>query len=98
MADHPAETQQRLHVLVHGRVQGVSFRAYTVDEANRLGVVGWVRNLPDRTVEVMAEGSTRQLQQLLTWLYRGSPAAHVTQVEANWYPAVGDFTAFTLRH
>lgn len=90
--------QKRLHAIVHGRVQGVSFRAYTVDEALRLGVTGWVRNLPDRTVEVTAEGSQPQLEQFLTWLHRGSPAAQVTQVDADWSAAQNTFIVFEMRY
>jgi acylphosphatase len=90
--------QKRLHAIVHGEVQGVSFRAYTIDEARRLGLTGWVRNLPDDTVEVTAEGSQPQLDKLLTWLHRGSPAARVTQVDADWAAAQNTFIVFEIRY
>ena len=56
-----ASNQQRLRAIVSGRVQGVSFRYYTKKEADRLGVTGWVRNNHDRTVELVAEGTSEQL-------------------------------------
>ena len=90
--------RQQLHAVIFGRVQGVSFRYYTVEEAGRLGVTGWVRNRPDRAVEVRAEGTKPQLDALLRFLHRGSPAAHVTRVETEWLPATGEFTSFDVRY
>ncbi len=58
----------RLHAIISGRVQGVNFRYYTVQEAQRLNTVGWVCNSSDGTVEVMAEGPREQLEMLLTFL------------------------------
>jgi len=62
-------------------VQGVGFRASTAHEARRLGVVGWVRNQPDGTVEVEAGGDDAQVDALLAWLKRGPPSARVTGVD-----------------
>lgn len=59
---------------VRGRVQGVGFRYSTVQAARRLGLVGWVRNLPDGRVEIEAAGTRDQLHQLLEWLHAGGPA------------------------
>lgn len=91
-------TEQQLHAIVHGLVQGVSFRYYTVQEAHRLGVTGWVRNRLDRTVEVRAEGTREQLEKLLAFLHVGSPSARVSQVNADWLPATRAFTTFQVRH
>ena len=63
----------RLHAVIRGRVQGVSFRYYTTLRAGEIGVTGWVRNLADGTVEVMAEGTRDQLTQLLTFFKSGTP-------------------------
>jgi acylphosphatase len=93
-----SNSHKQLHAIVHGQVQGVSFRYYTIQEARQLGIVGWVRNKPDRTVEVCAEGPTAQLKRLLAFLHRGSPAAHVTRVEAKWQPATGQFDRFEVRY
>ncbi len=87
----------RVHLLVSGLVQGVAFRAYTVDEARRLGVAGWVRNLADGRVEVEAEGDRRALEALVAWCRRGPPAAQVDDVETAWSAFAGDLGAFSMR-
>jgi len=87
---------KRLSATVYGRVQGVSFRFYTQEEATRLGLTGWVANQGDGSVHVEAEGSESALQELVTWLHRGSPAAHVTRVEASWSEGKGKFHSFLV--
>lgn len=72
-----------IHCLVSGRVQGVWFRASTQREARRLGLTGWVRNLPDGRVELMASGPEAPLKALKRWLHRGPPAAQVEEVITN---------------
>lgn len=69
------------HVRVTGRVQGVFYRASTVDKAQELGVFGWVRNCPDGTVEAHVEGDEPQVLALLDWMGQGPPAAEVARVE-----------------
>lgn len=78
-----AFTMPCIHCLVAGRVQGVYFRASTQREARCLGLTGWVRNLPDGRVEVMASGPHDAIAMLERWLQRGPPAAHVTEVITN---------------
>jgi acylphosphatase len=87
----------RVHLVVSGRVQGVAFRAYTVDEADRLGVRGWVRNLPDGRVEVEAEGERKAVEALVQWCRRGPPAARVDGAEVVWSPFRGDLRPFATR-
>jgi acylphosphatase len=65
---------------VSGRVQGVGFRAAAWNEARRLGLAGWVRNLPDGRVETLAQGEAGQVDAYCEWLQRGPPAARVTEV------------------
>ena len=67
--------------LVSGRVQGVAYRAWTVDQAERLGLNGWARNLADGRVEVVAEGNRDAVDALRSALFEGPPAAHVTAVD-----------------
>ncbi len=88
---------ERLHAVVRGRVQGVSFRYYTQAEALRLGLTGWVRNQRDGTVEVTAEGPRATLEQLLTFLNRGPTAARVAAVTPAWSPATNEFRLFDIR-
>jgi acylphosphatase len=70
------------HFLVSGRVQGVFFRAATQEQANRLGLTGWVRNLPDGCVELVACGEAAALSELEAWLWQGPPHARVASVAA----------------
>jgi acylphosphatase len=88
---------RRLHAIVHGRVQGVGYRASTFDEARQLGLAGWVRNRHDGTVEVLAEGSEANLRSFLAYLHRGPWAAEVTSVIEDWAEAVGAPQPFQLK-
>ena len=92
------DERQQLHAIVHGRVQGVSFRYYTHEAAVRRRVTGWVRNLPNGTVEVTAEGLRSQLDELLAFLQRGPSGAYVTQVDVQWRRATGQFKEFRITH
>lgn len=87
----------RLHAVVDGQVQGVNFRVATRRQAQSLGLVGWVRNLPDDSVEVLAEGARPNLQQLLNWLHVGPPAARVRDVRFTWHDAENTFSQFTVQ-
>ncbi len=73
-----------VRAVVEGRVQGVGFRAATLDTALSLGVVGYVANRWDGTVEVLAEGTAGAVQALLAWLQRGPSFARVERVSAQW--------------
>lgn len=68
----------RVRVFVEGWVQGVSFRYHTIQEATRLGICGWVRNLPDGRVEAVYEGPRGAVEEILAWTRRGPKWAHVT--------------------
>lgn len=82
--------------IVRGRVQGVFFRANMQREARRLGLTGWVRNLPDGSVEFCAEGEEQELKELLSWAQRGPSAARVDRVDTRWRSYTGDFTDFRI--
>ena len=83
--------------MVSGRVQRVCFRASTREEALRLGLSGWVRNLPDGRVEMVLEGEEDRLLQLLAWCREGPPGARVDRAEARWGSAAGGFGGFSIR-
>ena len=87
----------RLHATITGRVQGVSFRYFVVEQAQSLALRGWVRNRHNGDVEVLAEGSRHTLEQLLQALYQGPPMAQVRQVDFEWLPASDEFTTFWVR-
>ncbi|MCO6453007.1 MAG: acylphosphatase [Caldilineales bacterium] len=87
---------RRLKATVQGRVQGVGFRAFVVENAQRLGLNGSVRNVyfPRRTVEVVAEGPEDALQQLLLILHEGPSLARVDDVEAHFSTYTGEYASF----
>ena len=80
----------RVHVFVEGRVQGVWFRDSTFREADRLGIGGWVRNLPDGRVEAVYEGTPEAVEEMLSWTRRGPERALVTDVETLDEPPRGE--------
>ena len=73
-----------IHLVIHGRVQGVFFRKYTFDKANDLGLKGMVRNLPNGDVEIIAEGREEVLKEFVEWCYKGSPASKVSSVDMKY--------------
>ncbi len=90
--------KRRVHVYISGRVQGVWFRAYTKEEADRLGIKGWVRNLPDGRVEAVFEGDEEAVEEMVRWCYKGSPQSKVEKVEVIEEPYQGEFTDFQIRY
>ena len=82
--------------LVEGRVQGVYFRGATRDQALRLGVTGYARNLPDGRVEVLASGSPAAVAGLCEWLRSGPPMARVSDVRCEPGPH-GSWSGFTVK-
>ena len=87
----------RVHLKVNGRVQGVYFRASTVEEARRLRLTGWVMNCPDSSVEVVAEGEREQLEKLVSWCRSGPPGAQVREVRAEWEAPKEEFQGFYIK-
>jgi acylphosphatase len=88
----------RARIRITGWVQGVAFRAYTLDEARRLSLSGFVRNLADGSVEAEAEGERSQVETLVRWCHRGPPAARVEEVLVEWIGARGDSGPFRVAH
>ena len=83
--------------LVRGRVQGVGFRWFTLRAGRALGVTGYVWNLPDGPVEVLATGAAGALEQLAAQLARGPAGAHVTGVDLEDRAEDGSFRTFEVR-
>jgi acylphosphatase len=88
---------RRVRAIVSGRVHGVSYRASTASEARRLGVVGWVRNRPDGSVELEVEGEPERVARLLAWCEAGPPDARVEHVAIEELAPRGDETMFAVR-
>lgn len=88
---------KRVRIAVHGRVQGVAFRAATQRTAMRLRVAGWARNLPDGSVEILAQGSPLAIDQLIAWCQQGPPAARVDRVATQQEIVQDDLHGFRIR-
>lgn len=86
-----------LHAFVAGRVQKVWFRKSTKNTAISLGLTGWVRNLEDGRVEVMAQGDINALRQLETWLSKGPELANVAEVNSEFVPSSDSYGTFEVR-
>ncbi len=91
-------TRVRLRLHITGRVQGVWYRGATEAEARRLGVAGWVRNLPDGSVEAMIEGEPSAVRALADWCRCGPPGARVRDVTEQPEPVDEDMVGFRIRH
>lgn len=88
----------RIHVWIKGLVQGVGFRFFAERHAERLGLTGFVRNLPDGQVEVVAEGKKADLEAFLDLLRKGPPGAIVRDVEVQWEAWTGAYRDFQIRY
>ena len=97
MTEAASVEHKRFRASVRGRVQGVGFRYATLTRARELGVVGYVRNAWDGTVEVVAEGPADALQRLVSWLHTGPRAAHVSEVQLHWQTLRHEFATFEVR-
>ena len=91
------EKRRCCRVIVHGRVQGVWFRESTKAEARRIGVAGWVRNLPNGTVEALFEGSREAVQAAIRYCERGPTGALVNRIE-QFDEAPQGLTGFSARY
>ena len=83
-------SEARARIVVRGRVQGVFFRAETRDRARSLGLSGWVRNVPDGSVEAVFEGDRDRIDSILEWCRRGPGFAEVEDVEVAWEEPRGE--------
>ncbi len=87
-----------LFLTVSGRVQGVGFRYFTQNKAEERGLTGWVRNLADGRVEVLAFGPESELEQFMLVLREGSLGSKVIDLHFQWLQEKQEFTNFTIRY
>jgi len=87
---------RRAKIIVAGCVQGVGFRAFTQKEAHRLGINGFVKNLPDGRVEIVAEADAEKLQDLLAWCHQGPLLARVDSVEVCEWDSQASLQGFAI--
>jgi acylphosphatase len=92
-----ADDLLRMRIVVSGRVQGVGFRYATVTEARRLGLVGWARNAPDGSVEILADGDATAVGKLIAWCRQGPPSARVATVHHTEAPRDQPLGEFVVR-
>ena len=85
-------------MIVSGRVQGVFFRQNTLNKAKELGVLGWVKNLPDGRVEAVLEGEKEKVERMVDWVKKGPASASVEKVEIDWQDYRGELKSFQLRY
>lgn len=84
-------------IKVTGKVQGVFYRAHTQEKALELGLTGYARNMPDGSVEILAQGEHATIGSLIEWCKEGSPQATVADIKVDWQPAKEIFGEFRIR-
>ena len=89
--------QIRAHVIVEGRVQGVCYRMFAAEQGRLLGLAGWVRNLHDGNVELLAEGEAARVHELVEWCRHGPPHAGVTRLAESYDEFSGNLEGFEIR-
>ena len=94
--ENNSETKHCLHAIIEGHVQGVGFRYFVSEQAQRIGLTGWVRNVFDGQVEIVAEGERADLETLLKYLQHGPSGAYVSDVTEEWTPASGKYGRFSI--
>ena len=87
---------EELHVTIEGMVQGVGYRHALRAHASKLGLAGWVCNLPDGRVEARIEGPREDLEEMLVWCHKGPALSNVTRVDSVWGDATGNYTGFSI--
>jgi len=89
---------KRAHIFLEGRVQGVGFRHFTRTNAQKHGVKGWVKNLPDGRVEAVFEGEDEDVEQMVELVREGPRSSRVTDAEVQWSAPQDDFNGFRVRY
>lgn len=87
-----------IRVIATGKVQGVCYRESTRAEANRIGVAGWVRNLPDGSVEAVLQGDLQDIEQLVNWMEMGPQFAIVEKLEVEDIEIAELFSSFSVQY
>lgn len=87
-----------VRLVAKGRVQGVGFRWFIIQNANKLGLVGYVKNLPDGTVEIEAEGQRGQVEEFIKYVKTGPTFARVTDLSVEWKAYTGNYDSFEIAY
>ncbi len=89
---------KQLHLIISGRVQGVFFRHHTKKLAKKLNFMGWIRNNPDGTVELIAEGEEEKLKQLIEFCKKGPSSANVKDLKITWKECQNQYRDFIINN
>ncbi|MBI2121574.1 MAG: acylphosphatase [Candidatus Sungbacteria bacterium] len=89
--------KKRATIRVVGIVQGVMYRQNARRKAASLGLLGWIKNEPDGSVQIIAEGSKNEITKFLEWCKRGTPWAEVEEVLCDWGEITGEFKSFEIK-
>lgn len=89
---------KRAHLVIHGQVQGVFFRAYMEDRAKTHSLTGWVKNNFDGTVEAVLEGAEDQVKEVVEWAQTGPSNAEVKKVDLSWEKPTKEFSDFSIQY
>ena len=89
---------ERAHIIVHGLVQGVFFRANTIKMAGELGLKGYAKNMPDGTVEIVAEGPKDNINKLIDYCKKSPGASEVSKIDVKFGKAKNEFGGFEVKH
>ena len=84
------------NLIISGKVQGVFYRASCQEAAMRLGLKGWVKNLPTSQVEVLVQGEKEKIEKLIAWCKKGPSGAKVTDINVGWLDSERDFSSFEV--
>jgi len=86
------------HIIISGKVQGVFYRASTRDKALRIGVTGWVKNIPGGNVEAVFQGEKNKVMQMIEWCKKGPAYSKVDDVSVTWEEVKEEFETFEVRY
>lgn len=92
----PLSSSKQALLKISGHVQGVFYRAYAQEEAQKLGLTGYAKNMPDGSVETLLQGSEAQINSFIEWAREGSPGAKIDKVEIEWQTPVQDLKNFEI--
>ena len=87
-----------VRLVARGRVQGVGFRWYVYNEANKLGINGYVRNMANGDVEVFAEGDKQKIEELILWVNKGPSFSRVIDLLTEWHDYKGHYQSFDITY
>ncbi len=85
-------------IIARGKVQGVFYRSETAKAAKALGLTGWIKNEPDGSVKITAQGSSEDLEKLVKWCHSGPPLAKVVKVEVEWEKENKNYKRFVVKY